>query len=393
MQIKPKTAIVGIGQTEYSWASGRSETALAVEAILNALEDAGLSVADVDGLVHFAHEATAPSELVGLMKMRPLAFAAADGNGAAFAPGLLSLADLAIASGRARVVVAFRAFNGRSQSRMGRPSDATVKTADQTIKARGNSPIGGEFSGPYGLVSPAQVFALWANAYRERFNLSTERLRQALEAVVLTERRYATNNPVALLRDKPLSAEEYAASPILADPIRRADMCLENDGACAIVLASSEIAVDCPQRPVYLLGEAQAIIPGYNQLFLHEKILPPSPPPDFVPEVLTRLSLKPNDLDVLGLYDATSFNVISDVETIGLCGPGEGVDWVQEPTVPYNTGGGHLAEAYFQGVSQILEVVRQLQGRSANQIPQARLGLIGGANLNAVAVLSNEVLT
>src|SRR5260221_4599485 len=116
--MKGRTAIVGIGQTEFSWVSGRSEAALAVEAIRNALDDAGLTVGDVDGIVRFSEESTSSSELVSLMRMRPLSFSAREGTRGAFAPSLLGLADLALSSGLAKVVVAFRAFNGRSMRRL-----------------------------------------------------------------------------------------------------------------------------------------------------------------------------------------------------------------------------------------------------------------------------------
>lgn len=389
-----RTAIIGIGQTEFSWLSGRSEAALTVEAIRNALDDAGLTVGDVDGLVRFSEESTPSSEMVSLLRMRPLSFAADEGTGGAFAPALLGLADLALSSGRARVVVAYRAFNGRSMRRLGRPSPASMAaTAENAVfKAHGTSPIGGEFSGPYGLLSPAQVFALWTRAYMDRYGIGEEQMRQALEAVVLYQRDHATRNPAALLREQALTVADYAASPIIAEPLRRADICLESDGACAIVLTTAEVAADCRQPPVYLLDTAQAIIAGYQQLFLREEILPPRVPSEFVPSRLKRLGLRHNDIHVLGLYDAASCCVLFDVESIGLCEPGQGVDWVQAPTIPYNTSGGLLAEVYLQGMNHITEVVRQLRGTSANQVPDARIGLVTSSAVISTAILSKEML-
>ena len=388
--MRGRTAIVGIGQTEFSWSSGRSEAALAVEAIRNALDDAGLTVGDVDGLVRFSEESTSSSELVSLMRMRPLSFTADEGTGGAFAPALLGLADLAISSGRARVVVAFRAFNGRSMRRLGRPSSASMTFDDAIFKAHGTSPVGGEFSGPYGLLSPAQVFALWTRAYMDRYGISEEQIQQALEAVVTYQRRHASRNPAALLREKALNPADYAASPMIADPLRRADICLESDGACAIVLTTAEVAADCRRPPVYLLDTAQSIIPGYHQLFLMEETLPPRVPPEFVPSRLKRLGLTNDDIDVLGLYDAASCCVLFDVESIGLCEPGQGIFFVQAPTIPYNTSGGLLAEAYLQGMNHITEVVRQLRGTSANQVNDARIGLITSSGVISTAILANE---
>lgn len=385
-----RTAVVGIGQTAFSWSSGRSEAALAVEAIRNALDDAGLTVADVDGVVRFSGESTSSSELVSLMGMRPLSFSADEGTGGAFAPALLGLADLALSSGRARVVVAFRAFNGRSMRRLGRPSAASMMAEDLVIKAGGPSPIGGEFSGPYGLLAPAQVFALWTRAYMERFGISETQMQQALESVVLSERQYACNNPAALLREKAMTAAEYALSPMIADPLRRADICLESDGACALVLAAPDVAADCRQLPIYLLGTTQAIIPGYSQLFLMEETLPPRVPQAVLTTKLRQLGLTLNDINVLGLYDAASCCVIFDVESIGICGPGQGVAWVLAPTIPYNTSGGMLGETYLQGMNQIIEVVRQLRGTSASQVSDARVGLVASSGVISTALLANE---
>lgn len=392
--MRMRTAIVGIGQTEFSWSSGRSEAALAVEAIRQALDDAGLTVADVDGVVRFSEESTSASELVALMGMRPLSFTADEGTGGAFGPALLGLADLAISSGRARVVVAFRAFNGRSTRRLGRPAAATLAAEETVIKAGGPSPIGGEFSGPYGLLAPAHVFALWTRAYMERFSISEAQMRRALEAVVVTERGYACKNPAALLREKPMTATEYTLSPMIADPLRRADICLESDGACAVVLAAPEVAADCRQRPIYLLGTTQAIIPGYHQLFLMEETLPPCVPQLLLESQFRLPGFSINDVDVLGLYDAASCCVMFDVESLGLCEPGQGVAWVLDPTIPYNTSGGMLGETYLQGMNQIIEVVRQLRGTSANQVQHARVGLVASSRVISTALLASEdVLT
>jgi acetyl-CoA acetyltransferase len=383
-------AIVGVGQSAYSWESGRPEAVLALEAIRAALDDAGLSIADVDGVVRSSLETTAPIELISLSGMRPLAFTADDGTWGGFACGLLGLAQAAIATGRARVVIAFRAFNGRSMMRLGRPLPGSVEGAEQEVRARGNSPIGGEFTGPYGLVSPAQVFALWAQVYMERHGVDMDRMTRGLRAVAMYQRRCAARNPAALLREKPLTEADYAASPVIAEPLRKADICLESDGACALVIASADTARNCRQPPAYLLDTFQHVLGGYQHLFLMEEKLPPAVPRRFVAERLRRIGVTPSDFDVLGLYDAASLTVINDLETIGLCEPGAGVDWVLDPAVPYNTSGGQLAEVYLQGMNQIIEVVRQLRGTSVNQVKGAELGLVGSAALLSAAILSRE---
>ncbi len=206
-----EAAIVGIGQSAFSWESGVAEISLALDAIRNALTDAGLDISDIDGVVRASIESTTPMELVSVAGMRPLTFTADDGTWGGFAGGLLNLARLAVDTGRANVVLAYRAFNGRSMMRMGRPQADSIAEDDGTLRARGNMPVGGEFTAPYGLVSPAQVFALWANIYMERHGIPLARMQDGLAAVAMHTRRMAQKNPRALLRNKPLGREQYDA--------------------------------------------------------------------------------------------------------------------------------------------------------------------------------------
>jgi acetyl-CoA acetyltransferase len=381
------TMIAGIGQTEYSWRSGRPEAALAADAIDLALHDAGLARSDVDGMVRFAVESTAPTELVARLGIAPLRFAAEDGNGGGAACGLLGLADAAIRTGRAQVVVAYRAFNARSQLRLGHaPPTVVVQDGDRT-RAMGPSPPG-EFGGPYGLGAPAHIFALWTRAYMHRYGIDEARMETALASVVAAQRAFAANNPHALLRDKPMPVDCYPSEPMIAEPLRRADLCLESDGACALVLCAPEIAAGCTTPPVRVLGATQAIIGGYQDMFLTTPDLPPRPPAGTVGTLLAEHELTIDDVDVLATYDACSANVVFDVESIGLCDPGEGTDWVRDPSLPVNTSGGLLAEVYLQGMNHLVEVVRQLRGQSPNQIDGAEVALASGQAVTSMALLA-----
>ncbi len=338
------TIVAGIGQSAYSWRSGRPEATLATNAITRALEDAGLTPDDVDGMVRYAVDSIAPTELVTRLGIDPLRFAAEDGNGGGSACGLLGLADAAIRTGRARVVVAYRALNARSQLRLGRAPATVVFDDGERTCATGPSPPG-EFGGPYGLGAPAHIFALWTRAYMHRFGIGEPRMEAALAAVVAGQRAAASRNPNALLREKPMTVAGYASEPIVAEQLRRADMCLESDGACALVLCSPEVAAGCRSEPVRLLGATQAIIPGYEDMFLTTRELPPRPPADVIPSLLGVNGTSIDDVDVVATYDACSANVVFDVESIGLCERGDGGDWVGAPSVPTNTSGGLLAEA------------------------------------------------
>jgi acetyl-CoA acetyltransferase len=213
-------------------------------------------------------------------------------------------------------------------------------------------------------------------------------MEHALAAIVSRQRQSAVRNPYALLRDRPLTAEEASAEPILAEPLRRADLCLETDGACAVVLCAAEVARGCRSRPVRLLGATQAIIGGYHNMFLTTPELPPRPPAGVVPALLAEHGATLADVDVAATYDACSANVVFDVESIGLCEPGEGVDWVSAPSVPLNTSGGLLAEVYLQGMNHIVELVRQLRGSAPYQVARAELGLAAGPAVTSAALFA-----
>jgi acetyl-CoA acetyltransferase len=206
--------------------------------------------------------------------------------------------------------------------------------------------------------------------------------------VVAAERAAASQNPQALLRDKPMSLEDHAAEAIVAEPLRRADLCLESDGACAFVLSSADVARGCRQPPVRLLGATQAIIGGYHDMFLTTPELPPRPPADAVTALLAAHGLSLGDVDVAATYDACSAHVVFDVEAIGFCARGEGVDWVRNPSLRLNTSGGLLAEVYLQGMNHVVELVRQLRGSAASQVDGAEIGLATGQAVTSAAVLA-----
>ncbi len=169
--------------------------------------------------------------------------------------------------------------------------------------------------------------------------------------------------------------------------MRKADICLESDGACAVIVANDAIARQCRTTPVALVDTYQHVLPGYQNMWLMESRLPPAIPRTVVADMLARHGLIPGDLDVLGLYDATSFAILCDVEVMGLCEAGGGVDWVCEMPIPYNTSGGQLAEVYLQGMGQLVEVVKQLRGEAISQIADAEYGFVGAAALMSGALL------
>jgi acetyl-CoA acetyltransferase len=175
---------------------------------------------------------------------------------------------------------------------------------------------------------------------------------------------------------------------MIADPLRRADLCLESDGAAAVVVAGSDVASGCRPTPVRVLAVGQALLPGHDDLFLRSAELPPRPRAGWVTDMLAGAGVKHDDIDVIATYDAASVHVLFDVEALGFCSPGEGVDWATSPTVACNTSGGLLAEGYVQGMNHVVELVRQLRGEASCQVPGAEIALAAGPAVTAAVLLA-----
>jgi acetyl-CoA acetyltransferase len=172
--------------------------------------------------------------------------------------------------------------------------------------------------------------------------------------------------------------------------LRKADLCLESDGACAFLVAAADDPLIDPRRAIRVLGTAQDLNPDYDNFFFDTADLPPQSDPRLLPDLLERSDLGHADIAVLGLYDACSANVLFDLENLGFCAAGAAVDWVRQSHPAINPSGGQLAEVYLQGMNQCLEVVRQLRGDSCVPITGARIGLVAGAGAQAVALLARE---
>lgn len=379
-------AIIGVGESEYSWESGRSELELAVTAVRAALADAGVDAAAVDGMMRYSIDTAQQSEIAPLLGIETLKLSLDATHGAASAVSMLAASASAIRAGDAQLVVCFRSFNGRSRFRLGR-MPLPPQTADGHVLAEGPLPFGGEFSGPYGSLAPGCMFGLWTRAYMDRYRISEARMADALASIVIRQRRYAARNPRALLRDKPIDRDGYLESRVIAEPLRKPDLCLETDGACAVVLAGEAFIDRTAARPVYLLGTAQCLLADYFNFFLDCRELPPRLDRTLLPRLLEAHGLSHADVDVLGIYDAASPQIIFDLEGLGFCDYGEGLGIIDQARPAINTSGGLLAEVYLQGMNQLIEIVRQLRGDSSNQIADARIGALSVAGVQGVALL------
>ncbi|MER5735007.1 MULTISPECIES: lipid-transfer protein [unclassified Streptomyces] len=360
-----RAAVAGIGATEFSKDSGRSELSLAVEAVRAALDDAGLAPGDVDGLVTFTMDTSPEITVAQAAGIGELSFFSRVHYGGGAACATVQQAALAVAAGVAEVVVCYRAFNERSGRRFGSGVQRREPSAE-------GAALGWQL--PFGLLTPASWVAMAAQRYLHDHGLTPE----VFGHVAVTDRRYAATNPAAWFHGRPITLADHAASRWIAEPLRLLDCCQETDGGQAIVVTSVERARDLRRPPAVVLAAAQGA--GRKQEAMtsfYRDGLSGLPEMGVVARQLWRTSgLRPADIDVGILYDHFTPFVLMQLEEFGFCGPGEGGDFVAADALPINTHGGQLGEAYLHGMNGIAEAVRQLRGTSVNQVPGAARALV-----------------
>ncbi|HVV35939.1 MAG TPA: lipid-transfer protein [Acidimicrobiales bacterium] len=366
MNIGGQTAIAGIGATEFSKDSGRSELRLAVESVKAALDDAGIAPAEVDGLVTFTMDNNPEIEVARQLGMDGLKLFSRVHYGGGAGAATVMQAAMAVATGVAEVVVCYRAFNERSGRRFGagvqgRPAEPTTESAHY-----------GWYS-PYGLLTPAQWVAMFARRYMHEFGATSEDFGR----IAVADRFHASTNPAAWFYKQPISLEDHQNSRWISEPLHLLDCCQESDGAQALVITTLERARDCPNPPAVITAAAQGA--ARNQQMMtsyYDDDMTGLPEMGLVAEQLWATSgLTPADIQTAVFYDHFTPFVLCQIEEFGFCGRGEAKDFIVEAGIelggqlPINTNGGQLGEAYIHGMNGIAEAVRQIRGTSVNQLP------------------------
>src|SRR5690606_3507319 len=244
--LKDKASIVGIGATEFSKDSGRSEMSLACEAVKAAIEDAGLTPQDVDGMVCFSAETNPEIDIAKHLGMEELTFYSRIHYGGGAACATVQQAAMAVATGVADVVVAYRAFNERSGARYGQVNTALAAQVN-------SSGTDNAFSYPHGLSTPASFVAMVAQRYMHVSGATSA----DFGAVAVADRAHAATNPKAFFHGKPITLEDHQNSRWIAEPLHLLDCCQESDGGVAIVVTSAERAKDLKQTPAVIAAAAQ----------------------------------------------------------------------------------------------------------------------------------------
>jgi len=362
-----RAAIVGVGQTEFSKDSGRSELQLAAEAVKAAIADAGLRPSDVDGFVTFTQDENDELDLmrsVGIQKTRWTSRTSFGGSGSA---GTVQHAAAAVSSGMADVVVIYRAFNERSGQRFGQPAQLQLAPLNLYL--------------PFGLDTPAKMYSLWFQRYMDAYGLSNADF--GLYSV--QARKYASTNPRAWFHDRPITLDDHQNSRWIVEPILRLlDCCQESDGGVALVVTTEERARDLWHPVVAIAAATHGNVINGSTLFnyYHADTARFAEAESVAEQLYATAGLTPSDIDVAMLYENFSPVVFYQLEAFGFCGLGEARDFIAEGNIaidgaiPINTHGGLLGEGYIHGVNNIIEGVRQLRGSAANQVRGARNALV-----------------
>lgn len=355
-----RAAIVGIGATEFSKDSGRSELTLAAEAVRAALDDAGLTPAEVDGMVTFTMDTSPEITVAQAAGIGELSFFSRVHYGGGAACATVQQAALAVATGVAEVVVCYRAFNERSGRRFG----AGVQQREPSAEG-----VALGWALPFGLLTPASWVAMAAQRYLHTYGLTPE----AFGHVAVVDRKYAATNPAAYFHGRPITLAEHAASRWIVEPLRLLDCCQETDGGQALIVTSVERARELRHPPAVITAAAQGAGRAQEQMtsFYRDELTGLAEMAVVARQLWRTSGLTPTDIDVGILYDHFTPFVLMQLEEFGFCKPGEAADFVAEERLPLNTHGGQLGEAYLHGMNGVAEAVRQLRGTSVNQIPGA----------------------
>ncbi|WP_213308475.1 lipid-transfer protein [Paraburkholderia sacchari] len=368
-----RAAIAGLGATEFSKQSGRTELRLAMEATLAALDDAGIDPKEVDGFCSYSVDKVPEYEIARLLGAREVKFFSQipHGGGAACAP--VMHAAMAVASGVAKTVVVYRAMNERSWYRFGSGNYGFGATPFFENVNYG-------WYMPHGFHTPAAWVGMFARRYMHAYGATSEDFGR----ISVAARDFAATNPNAFFYGKPITLEDHQRSRWICEPLRLLDCCQESDGAVAMVITSVDRARDLKQKPVIIKGAAQGISEGQQIMtsFYRDDITG-LPEMGLVARQLWEQSrLAPGDIQTAVIYDHFTPFVLPQLEEFGFVKRGEAKDFIRAGhhqrggKLPLNTHGGQLGEAYIHGMNGIAEGVRQVRGSAVNQVERVHNVLV-----------------
>jgi len=375
------SAIVGIGRTAYTRRSGRTTAAMAAEACRAAVADAGLTLADVDGMVCFqaASDSAGPLVVSQAMGVPELAWNVDVAGGGNVVASVMATASAALEAGLCRAVLIYRSLNGRSGYRFG--------------TATGQLTVGGvgQFEAPHGYLVPPQWLAMWARRHQHVYGSTCEDLGQ----IAITQRTHAAANPHAINR-APITMDDYLAGRWINEPFRIFDCAYEVDGAVALLMVAPAVLASSARRPVWLIGSADSQSGlGWTEWDDPTRMYSRTAGP----RLWNRTGLGPDDVQVACMYDCFTYTVMATFEDFGFCDKGQVGEYFAKGKATYggdvvvNPHGGLLSEGYIHGLNHYYEAVLQLRGEAGErQVPDALRALVtaGAGPYGGASVLSSE---
>ncbi len=367
--LRGTVAVAGVGETQY-YKRGEApdpEFKLALKAIKAACADAGISPKEIDGFASFSNDRSDPSRLAAALGCPELRFSNMQwGGGGGGGAAAVGNAAAAVATGIADCVVVFRAL---AQGQFGRFGQGPRRNT-----------IAGEMAHtvPYGLMSPAQMFAMKVVRFMHDHGVH----QHALRAISLAAYHHAQNNPRAVMYGRPLDEETYDNSRWIVEPFHLYDCCLENDGAAAMIIVPAEKAKDFPHKPSYLLGAVGGSHHRAGAAVHNTPDYASSTFPTLAPHLYEMAGGKASDVDVLQSYENFTGGVLMSMVEHGFCEPEACNEFFTKERflapggdLPLNTSGGNLAECYMHGLGLIIEAVRQVRGDSTNQVDDVNVSM------------------
>jgi len=363
-------AIAGLGMTELGKVYGRSARRLAADAVRRAVADAGLGLADLDGLVVSHGMSGSPGvELAAALGLRDLRVLTQMNAFGATAGAMVAYAAMSVISGAATTVACVFADAPL------RPKQSSGAAYERS--AREWYGYGG-MTAALGFRSVNALYALAARRHMLRYGTTSEQF----GAIAVSTRRWATMNPLAQMRD-PITLEDHQSSRWVAEPLHLLDCCLVSNGAIAVVITSADRARDLARPPVHIWGWGQGH-PGHRRERGSEFGLTTGAAISG-PIAMKMAGVTVSDIDLCQLYDCYTYTVLVSLEDYGFCAKGEGGAFVESGalgpggSLPTNTGGGQLSGYYMWGMTPLSEAVIQARGDGGErQVAKRDVILVSG---------------
>ncbi len=384
---KDKVVIVGVGETANTRPEqGVGTVHLFLEAAQKAIEDAGLRPEDIDGVIPFSGEW---EEFAVSLGMKDLKYEALHQSQGANPCAQLQTAALVTNAGVANYVLIMAGGAFYSSTRVS-TSMMRSRAALPAVGRGGKS----DFETPYGWTAPVQWYITLANRWIYEYNIDPD----SFGIMAVTSRQHAQLNENAYMRGRPLTFDEYYASPYMAYPARRLDACIETDSAAAVIVTTAERARDLKHKPVYIMGTA-AGHPDSPDFIANRRDMITIGLTKAAPRAFSMAGVTPADMDFAQIYDCFTFVVMRQLEEAGFCQRGEAPDFIKGGRIalggelPVNTHGGLHSQGYAMGMNHIAEAVRQLRGEAGPaQIKDCRIGCVtswGHYGDGSIAILRN----